>query len=115
MQINILQDSKFYAIALKGDLDAGSSILLDNAIEEAIKLGEKYILINCIELDYIASAGLGVFMSYLQEFDEKKITMVVYGLQNKVLNVFQILGLDQLINIASSEEEAKNLNHDIQV
>ncbi len=115
MQLNILHDSKFYSISLKGDLDAASSIMLDKAIEEGIKKNETHILIDCTQLDYIASAGLGVFMSYLQEFEENKITMVVFGLKDKVLNVFQILGLDQLITITNTEEEAKSIQHDIQI
>ena len=115
MQLNILEGPQFYSIALKGDLDAGSSIMLDKAIEAAIQKEETNILIDCTGLDYISSAGLGVFMSYLQEFEEKKITMVVFGLKEKVLNVFQILGLDQLILISNSEEEAKNICHGIQI
>ncbi|MFT6035875.1 MAG: anti-sigma B factor antagonist, partial [Marivirga sp.] len=47
-------------------------------------------------------------------FKEKQIQMVIYGLSEKVFNVFQILGLDQLLNITSDKEEAKKKIHEIQ-
>ena len=94
------------------EVDASSSINLDNAINNAIKEGHKKILIDGEGMNYISSAGLGVFMSYLQDFEKHNIKMVLYGLNEKVLNVFKILGLDQLISIAESESEAKVLMND---
>ncbi len=95
-----------------GEVDASSSISLDNAIKNAIKEGHKKILVDGQEMIYISSAGLGVFMSYLQDFEKQDIKMALYGLNEKVLNVFKILGLDQLITIADSESEARVLMND---
>ena len=46
-------------------------------------------------------------MSYLKDFENQDIRMAVYGLNEKVENVFKILGLDQLIHLVNTEEEAK--------
>jgi anti-sigma B factor antagonist len=97
---------------INGDLDASSSILLDKAIAEAVSQNQANILIDCKNLNYISSAGLGVFMSYLQDFQDKNISLVLYGINDKVLNVFEILGLDQLLTIVLSKEEAKLLVND---
>ena len=67
---------------------------------------QKNILIDCAGLEYISSAGLGVFMSYLDEFEENNIKMAIYALKDKVFQVFHILGLDQLITIKRTKEEA---------
>jgi anti-sigma B factor antagonist len=48
-------------------------------------------------------------MSYLQDFETQGISMTLYGLNAKVKKVFQILGLDALINIVNTKEEAKLL------
>jgi anti-sigma B factor antagonist len=45
-------------------------------------------------------------MSYLEEFQEKNIRFVIFGLQEKVYQVFNILGLDQLITIKPNKQEA---------
>lgn len=104
---NELEDGIYYII-VKGEIDASSSIHLDESISEATQRHKK-ILINCTELEYISSAGLGVFMSYINELEDKKIRMVIFGLSDKVRHVFQILGLDQLLKITETEEQAKQL------
>lgn len=107
MKLNSYTDADFHVIELSGDLDASSCLTLDEAISGAVKNNETKILVDCKELNYISSAGLGVFMSYLQEFENNKISLVLFNLNQKVKKVFQILGLDELIKIVGSKEEAK--------
>jgi len=102
-----------YIIIIDGDVDASSSIHLDKAITSAIEQEHKNILIDCTKLNYISSAGLGVFMSYIQDFETKQINLVIFGLSEKVINVFEILGLDQLLQIVESEEKAKLVINDL--
>ncbi|MCU0355839.1 MAG: STAS domain-containing protein [Cytophagales bacterium] len=106
MKISTLDKDKFTIISINGDLDASSSIILDSSIEKAVTGGGKNLLIDGTQLNYISSAGLGVFMSRVQEFEERGIRMVLYGLSEKIFRVFQILGLDQLLSIVPSEEDA---------
>ncbi|MFN3403421.1 MAG: STAS domain-containing protein [Cytophagaceae bacterium] len=109
MNIFSEKEEDFYIISIEGDLDASSCIILDKAIAEAVAKGENKILVNCINLNYISSAGLGVFMSYIQEFENNNIGLVLFNVSSKVKNVFQILGLDELIKIVADKEEARNL------
>lgn len=95
-----------WILILKGEIDASNSVELDAAISQMVVEEANVILIDCSELDYISSAGLGVFMSYLDEFEENRIKMAIYGLKDKVFQVFHILGLDQLITIRPTKEEA---------
>ncbi len=98
-------------IILNGDVDASSSLDLDNAINGVKNDGHKKILIDAQELHYISSAGLGVFMSYIKDFEKEQIKLVLFGLNEKVLNVFKMLGLDQLLSIESNAEDAlKSVN-----
>ncbi len=106
MNINTLKENQFYILSIDGELDASSSITLDNAFTEALSKKENKILVDCSRLNYISSAGLGVFMSYLQDFENDNISMVLYQVSDKVKNVFTILGLDSLIRIVANKEEA---------
>ena len=101
-------ENDIFTIYVIGEVDASSSIHLDESINEATSKHKK-IIVNCEQLEYISSAGLGVFMSYINDLNEKDIKMVIYGLSEKVLHVFQILGLDQLLKITNNEEEAKGI------
>ena len=93
-------------ISVKGEIDAGSSIYLDNALKEAIEEGEKKIVVNLSELDYISSAGLGVFISHLDEFQLHKTKLTLFGINDTVKQVFDILGLEKLLTIVSDRQEA---------
>jgi anti-sigma B factor antagonist len=108
MKLNAYRDTEYYVIELNGELDASSCIILDSALASAVENNENKILIDCTELHYIASAGLGVFMSYLQDFETNNISLVLFNLNPKVRKVFQILGLDELIKIVQTKEEAKS-------
>ncbi len=92
---------------VQGEVDASSSIELDNAMKEALSAGQSKVMIDCTQLEYISSAGLGVFMSYLEEIRSKDISLVIYGLRPKVAHVFEILGLDQLLEIKDTRKEAE--------
>ena len=109
VKISSDQEEGYHLIKVAGDIDASSSIYLDQAISEALENNWNRILIDCQELNYISSAGLGVFMSYIEEFKAREVRLALYGMNDKVLNVFQILGLDQLLQIVDSQEKAKSL------
>ncbi len=99
-------ENNYLLITVEGEADASSSIHLDNSIKESVEDNHKNILVDCTNLNYISSAGLGVFMSHIGEFEEKGITFIIFGLSDKVLNVFNILGLDQLLTIKGTKDEA---------
>jgi anti-sigma B factor antagonist len=109
IHIKRLQEDGADVIAVVGEIDASSSIEVDLAIAKSVGEGFTKILVDCSGLEYISSAGLGVFMSYVEEFNEKGIRMVLFGMSEKVANTFEILELNQLLHIAPDKVEAKKL------
>ncbi len=95
-----------FIIALNGDLDASSSVLLDDIIRDGLRRNPLSVCVDCAGLKYISPAGLGVFISNLQELRRLSVPLVLFSLQEPVRNVFQLLGLDQLIPVFSSRESA---------
>lgn len=106
LEIILTKKETHTLIQLNGEVDASNSVELDQAIQAVIAEGTKKILVDGSSLDYISSAGLGVFMSYLEDFQDNEIAFIIFGLNDKVQNVFHILGLDQLITIESGQDEA---------
>lgn len=96
-------------LKLEGEVDASNSVELDMAIQQLLSDNAGKILVDGSSLEYISSAGLGVFMSYLEDFREKGVKFIIFGLNNKVKNVFHILGLDQLLVIEDDEIKALEL------
>ena len=85
------------------------------AIAKSVGEGFKQILVDCSALEYISSAGLGVFMSYIEELKDKNIPMVLFGMKEKVANTFSILGLAELLHITTTKPEAKKLADELSV
>ncbi|UXX80468.1 STAS domain-containing protein [Reichenbachiella carrageenanivorans] len=102
---HINDNPEYYQLSVGGEVDASSSIHLEEGLKNAMTSSKK-IIVDLAELEYISSAGLGVFMSIIQELENQKIKFVIYGMAPKVKEVFEILGLNQLINIKDTKEEA---------
>ena len=113
IHIKRLQEDGTDVIALVGEIDASSSIELDLAIAKSVGEGFTKILVDCSALEYISSAGLGVFMSYIEEFKDKNIRMVLFGMNEKVANTFDILGLNELLLIKKDKVQAKQLINEL--
>jgi len=93
-------------ITLDGELDASSSVILDEELSDPEIMKYNKVLVDCKNLNYISSAGLGVFIFHLQRFEDSQIKLIFFNMQDKVRNVFEILGLDLLMTIVSNYEEA---------
>ncbi len=91
---------------LKGELDAHTASELEAAIQKCQGGSSFQIIINGSNLAYISSAGLGVFMAYIEEIREKGGDIKIAALQAKVFNVFDLLGFPMLFDIMESEDEA---------
>jgi len=52
-------------------------------------------------------------MSYLEEFKEKGISLVIFGLNDQVKEVFKILGLDKLIPLVIDQVAAEAHRHEV--
>jgi anti-sigma B factor antagonist len=106
LTIEKTQEASHWILKLIGEIDASNSVNLDGAIQDILQMEITKLLVDCSELEYISSAGLGVFMSYLEEFQERNIHLAIFGLKDKVFQVFHILGLDQLIAIRPDKTAA---------
>ena len=113
IHIKRLQEDGTDVIALIGEIDASSSIELDLAIAKSVGEGFTKILVDCGALEYISSAGLGVFMSYIEEFKDRNIKMVLYGMNDRVANTFSILGLNELLEIGKDKVQAKKIVNEL--
>jgi anti-sigma B factor antagonist len=97
---------KIQVLDLKGELDAHTASDLEAAIHKCQSGGNFQIIVNGADLMYISSAGLGVFMAYIEEIRENGGDLKITNLQPKVFNVFDLLGFPMLFDILDLEEEA---------
>ena len=93
-------------IQLEGYLDAHTAPQFEQAIQSEIDAGRHRIIVDCAKLTYISSAGLGVFMSFVEEVREQAGDIKICGLTPKVRQVFDILGFAEIYDICDARAEA---------
>ena len=85
------QDVNMVAI-LKGRLDTAAAPDTEKAMGELINGTEKEIILDCTELEYISSAGLRIFLTILQNTQEKGGHVYIKGISDDVRAVFALTG-----------------------
>jgi len=93
-------------INLKGYLDAHTAPTLENNFTQLIENSKYKIVVNFEDLAYISSAGLGVFMAYIESIRDNKGDIKLTNMSDKVFNIFDLLGFPLLYEIYKNEEEA---------
>ena len=85
-------------LALEGYLDAHTAPEFEKAVQAEFEAGRVRLVVECSRLTYISSAGLGVFMSFIEEIRDAGGDIKICGLVPKVFQVFDILGFSALFD-----------------
>ncbi len=93
-------------VYLKGYLDAHTAPALENTFSNIINNDRYSIVVNFKDLAYISSAGLGVFMAFIEKVRDNKGDIKLCSMSDKVFNIFDLLGFPLLYEIFKSEDEA---------
>lgn len=93
-------------IELRGYLDAHTAPKLEEAFQSLLNADRTRIVVNCKDLSYISSAGLGVFMAFIEDVRGKAGDIKLTNMSSKVYNVFDLLGFPLLYEIYKDESEA---------
>lgn len=105
-KINHREVESYDVLELSGELDAHTASQLENSLKKLIDQNKHHIIVNCEDLDYIASAGLGVFMAYIEDVRSLGGDIKLTNMNSKVYNVFDLLGFPTLYDILQEESEA---------
>lgn len=94
-------------LRLSGFLDAHTAPNFEQAIQELIEENRYKIIVSMSDLNYISSAGLGVFMGFIEEIREKEGDIKLTNMKEKVYKVFDLLGFPALYQIYKEEADAE--------
>ena len=100
-------DDDFAVIHLEGAVDAHTAPQFEEAVQKVIDDGQNKIVVDCEKLSYISSAGLGVFMGFVEELREAGGDIKICGLTEKVKQPFEILGFETLFHFCPDVESSK--------
>lgn len=104
MEIKTIVDTKIMMIIPR--VDASNAKNVETELTELINNGNKKIICNFAQNEYISSAGLRVFLSALKMMKKIGGQIILCGLHPYVQEVFDMAGFSQLFTIFGTEEEA---------
>jgi anti-sigma B factor antagonist len=93
-------------LSLEGYLDAHTAPEFERAIQAEIDAGRTRLIVDGAQLKYISSAGLGVFMSFIEEIREKGGDIKICSLIPKVRQIFDILGFQAIYDLMDTRAAA---------
>ncbi|MEK7450129.1 MAG: STAS domain-containing protein [Planctomycetota bacterium] len=93
-------------INVKGFLDAYTYGELEQAINDFFGQHLYKFIVDLSQVDYISSAGAGVFIGAIGLSQENGGNIVIIRPKPNVKEVFDLLGLSQIFTIANSMESA---------
>lgn len=93
-------------LALKGFLDAHTYPHFEAELQKLVDEKRYKIVVDFQELNYISSAGLGVFMGFIETVRENAGDIKLCTLSPKVFKVFDLLGFPTLYEILPTENDA---------
>lgn len=93
-------------LMLYGYLDAHTAPELEEAFNNLIENNRYKVVVNFSHLNYISSAGLGVFMAYVETMRENEGDIKFSNLKPDVYNIFDLLGFPMLYEFYDDESEA---------
>lgn len=105
-KVGIRETNNIHVLDLKGYLDAHTAPELESVFQKLISECKYNILVNCKELSYISSAGLGVFMAFIEDVRKKNGDIKLSNMSPKIYNIFDLTGFPLLYDITPDETDA---------
>lgn len=86
-------------LSLSGEVDIYTSQELKENLYSIVEKNQTDLIIDCRELNYIDSTGLGIFVGALKKAKQYDRKMVITGLKDNIKKLFIITGLDKVFTI----------------
>ncbi len=108
-EVSRKSEENIVVLNIKGYLDAHTAPMLEQELQSLIDEKQYNIIVNFKDLVYISSAGLGVFMGFIEDIRNNGGDIKLTNMTSKIYRVFDLLGFPTLYDILDEEVEAINI------
>jgi anti-anti-sigma factor len=106
MQIKEEKQDDVVIVSIDDHLDTVSAPQFEARLLGLIEAGERRLIVDCAQLEYINSAGLKVFLLAAKELESLGGQLVFCTLAPGVLMVFETIGFTRIMTITSTRDDA---------
>lgn len=94
------------SVVLSGKLDEDHCNYLLDCVEEEIKNGNRKLILDCGQLDYISSIGLGMLIRVNARMKKIGGEVKLAAVQGAVAQVLSVVGLNRVFELYPNVDEA---------
>lgn len=99
MVATIQENDNQYVATLKGELDTAAAVEAEQVLKPLYKSDGRDIVIDCTDLEYIASSGLRILISILKGAKANGSKVIIKNMNDDIKNVFRLTGFINLFEI----------------
>jgi anti-anti-sigma factor len=93
------QEDNVLCISVQGELDVSNIVEFRETLVKMIEQKSPHILLDCEQLKYIDSTGLGVLVAAYKKANELGGSIKIINLKPFLKKIFMITALDKVFNI----------------
>ncbi|MBF0488825.1 MAG: STAS domain-containing protein [Nitrospirae bacterium] len=108
MDVKIDKIDELYVIHSNGRLDASNASALDEKMRDILSQSPDKIIVSLKGLEYVSSAGLRVFLTAAKEMKKTSGKLAFAEPSEQVFKVLKMSGLDTILKIYNTMDEAVN-------
>ena len=97
-KIEELEDK--FLVTLEGELDTAAAVEVENKLQPLYTANGKDVVIDCKQLEYIASSGLRILISILKGARSGGSQVILKGMNDDIKDVFKLTGFINLFEFA---------------
>ncbi len=106
MDISVQKSDQISIVSIAGSIDALTADQVAGYIDEQISSGEKHLLLDLSEVEFMSSAGLRVILGALKQTRQQGGDLYLAGAQGGVDRVLKMSGFPKILKTYDSVENA---------
>lgn len=106
MKMREQRKKQILMLYLSGQLDNVAAQEFNTAIARHIEQGEKYLLLNFAEVNYLSSSGLRILLEAAQIIDTRGGKLLLCSLAPSLMQAIELVGFHKILHIYPTEYEA---------
>ena len=93
-------------IRLVGSLDMYSFPRLESQLNALFQQGRYSLVLDCRDLDYIGSAGLGALIGFAKQAREHNGDLRLLNVPERIYKIIELLGFTKVLQVHQTEDDA---------
>ncbi len=106
LNITVAENGPVKIVKCRGYIDTTTSSLLESKMGEIIADKNYKIVIDLGNVDYISSAGWGIFISEIKNIRKNKGDIKLVDMKPEVMEIFELLDFTNILEYYKSVDDA---------